>query len=91
MNITFAESYTHHLCLTCRNGRVTTMIHRQNTVCSAGMKDQYLTQPVVRCTDYEFRYGFIPHEMDKVAWVLELKPDSRGEIGFRPPKRDEDK
>ena len=91
MKFTIAESYADHLCLTCNHGRVT---HTRDgdtfTICHIGMTDQRITSPVVQCTDYNFRWGQSPHEMDKVAWILEIKPESREFIGFRKPKKDKD-
>lgn len=87
MKFTLRES-KQSLCKSCQDGQE---VHddRGNirVWCHRGMRPMILPAMVTKCSCYEAMGRMTKHEAFKIGWVLETK---KGEIGFRPPKRDSD-
>jgi hypothetical protein len=76
------------LCVRCRNGHVTEDSAGHVEVwCNLLMEPKRMGRAVLRCTDFNERGRDDEHEMRRIAWTLDV--NKRGEMGFRPPKKDD--
>lgn len=80
------------LCVTCRTSHIMEFANGTSaTFCfQFGSPGLRITNPVIRCNEYDARGRMNSHEMEKIAWVV--KTDRSGlAAGFRPPtKKDDD-
>lgn len=79
------------LCDSCRNGTV--MKHSDGTeritCCAISSQVIEITKKVVECSDYTGKTEKTKYEMEKMAWILNVK--GKTILGFKPPShKDED-
>ena len=84
INIKFKDGVAGGLCGSCQHSHV--MIDRRDheaVVCEWLHPHWRIVRPLRHCNNYQAKGAQDKHEMEKVAWILEIKKGAV--IGFRPP------
>lgn len=86
MPVTIKETPDRGLCGTCAMAHIREGDRFSETViqCSESGRSGRVTFLVRSCSDYARRNDLDKYDMEKIAWILEVKKGRF--IGFRPPK-----
>lgn len=86
VNIRFRDGIASGVCGGCENfSLMVDQRGREMAICAYHYPTIRITRPLKFCTDFQAKGTQDRHEMEKTAWILEVKKGKV--IGFRPPKR----